>query len=229
MKIKDKIKTATVALVTTILTSCGFKSNSSSIDTEQPHKLNYALTLDDTDKDVFLEEHEHDLRLFNDAERQGSDYIASEDMKQLKKQLNDAHIPLTKGENSDSVLVQITRVNKGTETSPDYEFTDAVYINKNKPILNTKEELDEDLNIRTKTLTRTVSSDYSLDENTPDIRMKLETYEAVTEAILKNKKEYYDAQNKVNVNELTFEDGSVHHKKIDDVFALSYLKKDRNH
>lgn len=239
MSWKDKLKMIALGLTTAAATtSCvgaGEEMSITKSDTQQ--EPTEVVPECKEMKETFPEEykeHREKLANFNRAERSDDDRLPSDEIIELRKQLKQAKVPLVKG---DSVLVSFTRVNKGTEENPQYEFSDLEYIHKGKPqAILTKEINDDDPSIEKYKFSTYDSKDYSLDENTADIRMIVSDYEGGVEmvhvnsveesreAIEKHKKEYYDSKAKAlakDVKELSKDELG---KKIRDTFYLNYVK-----
>lgn len=232
---KDRLKMFALGLTTaTATTSCVGVCEKNGEDIKTSSNITTELAdlriLEDGFPEKF-EEHKEKLAEFNKAERPADDRVPSDEIIELKKQLEEAKIPLAK---DDSVLVSFTRINNGTEENPQYEFTDLQYINKNQPqAVITKQILNEENPHIVRFLSAKIydSKDYSLDENTADIRMSVSDYEyslkESREAIERHKREYYDSVNKVLVKEIQVLPEDVVEKKIRDTFYLNYIKNSK--
>lgn len=223
---KDRLKMfalgVTTAAATTSCVGAGEEMSITKSDTQQePTELSDEEIMEKYFSEDYGE-HKDKLAKFNDAVRPDDNRVPSEEIIQLRKQLKQAKVPMVKG---DSVLVSFTRINKGTEEKPKYEFTDLQYINKNQPqAILTQEVCKDDPSIIKYSMSIYDSKDYSLDENTADIKQIASSHELKIQAIEKHKREYYDSASKTLVKEISVLPGDTLKQKMHDMFFLNYVK-----
>jgi len=163
MNWKDKIKTAAVAIATTIMTSCSFSGNKK--DALEPNERpTTEEAKGDAQQNLFDIVPENGTISFEDAQEIVKKSNGPDASKKLAAQLQAAGIPLTKsGENGqDSILYSVQRINEGGYDNPVWVLKNPKYA-LNKKIGNT-EKVD---NIEVK---RKDQETYKLDESSIGIK-----------------------------------------------------------